>query len=74
MSAPACLPFPGSTLCGYCEHPLTLQPAGDWACTPCRQLMADIVTGPVPLLDAQWAAMQRVAAKRRPAPVERNRA
>ena len=28
--------------CGYCERPLTLQPAGDWACAHCKPLLAKV--------------------------------
>ncbi len=61
--ATARLPLLAATLCGYCDQPLVLQPAGDWACPPCRQLMASTVAGPTyPDVLAQFSRFQRLAA------------
>lgn len=68
MSAQLSLDLPptgGLTRCGYCARPLTLQPEGDWACVPCRGLMAATVVGPLLYRDMvpQWRKMQRAAAR-----------
>lgn len=36
------LPIPADTRCGYCDCHLTLQRAGDWACSHCRPHLAEI--------------------------------
>lgn len=55
-----CLPivaaFPG---CGYCDRPLTMQPAGDWACEHCKPLLAAVRT------DSDWIFMHRRARRNR---------
>jgi hypothetical protein len=57
-----CLPFTVATRCGYCGRNLTVQPLGDAACTPCRDRMARMVTGPSwGDLVTQFAAFQRAA-------------
>lgn len=47
------LPLEGASLCGYCDRPLVLQDAGDWACAHCRPLLARVRN------IEEWARFQR---------------
>lgn len=67
-----CLPLGGSARCGYCECELTMQPEGDWACSPCRKAMARIITSEdYDAAVGQFRRFQREVAPRRGAGVRR---
>ncbi len=69
MTAQMCLPLTGATQCGYCTYALTLQPEGDWACSPCRAAMKRTITAAdYPTVLAQFRQFQREAARRAPNP------
>lgn len=54
-------------MCGYCGRPCTRQPEGDWACSPCRALMAKVVVGPgFEAAVTQYHRFVRMAARTRP--------
>lgn len=56
--------------CGYCERPLTLQPAGDWACAHCKPLLAKVAT----IDDYKRFCAERAAKEKRRAAAKKARA